>query len=50
MQSLVNGIKQFIEIHAHGIVTLLLILLILISLLLIKSFNTSRKKFEAQKN
>lgn len=44
MQSLVNGIKQFIEIHAHGIVTLLLILLILISLLLIKSFNTSRKK------
>ena len=44
MQSLVNGIKQFIEIHAHGIVTILLILLILISLLLIKSFNTSRKK------
>lgn len=44
MQSLENGINQFIEIHAHGIVTLLLILLILISLLLIKSFNTSRKK------
>ena len=44
MQSFVNGIKQFIEIHAHGIVTILLILLILISLLLIKSFNTSRKK------
>ena len=44
MQSFVNGIKQFIEIHAHGIVTTLLILLILISLLLIKSFNTSRKK------
>lgn len=44
MQSLENGINQFIEIHAHGIVTILLILLILISLLLIKSFNTSRKK------
>ena len=44
MQSLVNGIKQYIEIHAHGIVTILLILVILISLLLIKSFNTSRKK------
>ena len=44
MQSLINGIDQFIEIHAHSIVTLLLILLILISLLLIKSFNTSRKK------
>ena len=44
MQSLINGIDQFIEIHAHIIVTLLLILLISISLLLIKSFNTSRKK------
>ena len=44
MQSLINGIDQFIEIHAHSIVTLLLILLISISLLLIKSFNTSRKK------
>ena len=44
MQSIINSIKQFIEIHAHSIVTLLLILLILISLLLIKSFNTSRKK------
>ena len=44
MQSLINGIDQFIEIHAHSIVTLLLILLISISLLLIESFNTSRKK------
>ena len=44
MQSLINGIDQFIEIHAHSIVTLLLILLISTSLLLIKSFNTSRKK------
>ena len=44
MQSLINGIDQFIEIHSHSIVTLLLILLISISLLLIKSFNTSRKK------
>ena len=44
MRSLVNGINQFLEIHAHNIVTLLLILLILISLLLIKSLNTSRKK------
>ena len=44
MQSLVNGINQFLEIHAHSIVVLLLILLTLISLLLIKSLNTSRKK------
>ena len=44
MRSLVNGINQFLEIHAHNIVALLLILLILISLLLIKSLNTSRKK------
>ena len=44
MQILINGIDRFIEIHAHSIVTLLLTLLILISLLLIKSFNTSRKK------
>ena len=44
MQSLVNGIKQFIEIHSHSIVALLLILLILISLLLIKSLIISRKK------
>ena len=44
MQILVNGINQFLEIHAHSIVALLLILLIVISLLLIKSINTSRKK------